>query len=533
MSAVERLDRAGLRAALGVAERWLELNRDAVNAINVYPVPDGDTGTNMLLTLRHALEAADEASGSDAGVGEYAAALARGALLGARGNSGVILSQMLRGFADGLEGHDDLDAASLSAALVTASSAAYEAVGTPVEGTMLTVLREASEHAAEAASREPPLAELLATTVQAARESVERTPTLLPRLREAGVVDAGGEGIAVLLEGLRLGVADEELPPAPEAPIGAIQLDGVSHEGHGFCVEYLVEGDDLDRGALVQTLAAAGGDSVLVVGDPHALHVHVHVPDPEVALATGRAAGSVERVKVEDMQAQHEAWAAGHEDGVEPPPVGLVAVVQGDGLRVAFRDLGVGVIVDAGATQNPSAGELLEAARRAGREHAFILPNDPNVVMAAEQAAEQEPGRISVVPARSIAAGLAAAVVFVPGEPLDVLAERMAEASAEVRSIEVTRAVRDTTADGVTVSEGEPIVFVDGKLVSSAESLEDALLDGLHRAVDGRELISVYLGADAAEEDNVRVLLEAAFPDVEVEVLYGGQRHYPYLAGVE
>ena len=542
MTPPERLPGSALRGAFDVALRWLELNREAINAINVYPVPDGDTGTNMLLTLRSALRSAEQDGGTEGeGVGALAEALAEGSLLGARGNSGVILSQMLRGFAEGLGGSAELGAGELCAALERASSAAYEAVDDPVEGTMLTVMRDAASGAADALVGGQPLAAVLTATVAAATASVARTPDLLPQLREAGVVDAGGEGVAVLLEGLRLGVAGEPLPPAPEVPAGTVALDAVGHAGHGFCVEYLVRGEALDRGELLGVLTARGGESLLVVGDAHALHVHVHVPQPEGALAAGERFGAVENVKVDNMQAQHEVWAADHEqaattDAVEAPAVGLVAVVQGDGLRAAFRDLGATAIVDGGATNNPSADELLEAARRASTEHAFVLPNDSNVVLTARQAAEQDPGRITVITARSVVAGLAAAIAFVPDEDRAALASRLTEAAEGVRSVEVTRAVRDTTVDGVTVRAGDAIVFVDGRLIAQTATPEEALLAGLAMAVDeGRELVSVYLGADAPADAAAQLpeRIEAAHPGVAVEVVLGGQPHYPYLAGVE
>ena len=331
----ERLHASAVRGAFDVALRSLELNREAINAINVYPVPDGDTGTNMLLTLSAAEQ---DGVTEGAGVGALGEALAEGALLGARGNSGVILSQLLRGFAEGLGGSVELGAGELCAApRARLERRVRGGRRDPVEGTMLTVLRDAASGATDALGRE----QSLAATVVAATESVARTPDLLPQLREAGVVDAGGEGVAVLLEGLRRGVAGEPLPPAPEVPTGTVALGGVGHAGHGFCVEYLVRGDALDRGELLGVLTARGGESLLVVGDAHALHVHVHVPQPEGALTAGARFGAVENVKVDDMQAQHEVWAADHERAagaatVEAPAVGLVAVVQGDGLRAAF-----------------------------------------------------------------------------------------------------------------------------------------------------------------------------------------------------
>ena len=540
MTAAQDVAAEAFRDAFDVALAWFELNREAINAINVYPVPDGDTGTNMLLTLRAARRAAaereDGAGEAAAGVGAFARALAEGALLGARGNSGVILSQMLRGLADGLEGRAALGPADLGAALAAASDAAYAAVGDPVEGTMLTVLRDAAGAAAAPDGGGASLAALLATTVEAARESVARTPDLLPRLRDAGVVDAGGEGVAVLLEGLRLGVAGEPLPPPPETPAGAVDLAGVGHEGHGYCVEYLVRGEALAREALAEALTAIGGESLLVVGDASTLHVHVHAEEPDAAIEAGGRFGEVANVKAENMQAQHEEWAAGHERAGEAPPVGLVAVAQGEGLRAAFRELGATAIVDGGATNNPSAGDLLEAALAAGSEHAFLLPNDPNVVMAAEQAAARDPGRVTVVPARSVAAGLAAAVAFVPGEAPLRLGERLAAAAAAVRCVEVTTAVRDASVDGVAVRAGDAIALVDGALRARSATPEEALLLGLAHAVgeDG-EVVTLILGADAPEDaaDSIPPRIEAAHPGVEVEVVRGGQPHYPYLAGVE
>ena len=531
---VRALDGARLRDALQVAEHWLERNREAINAINVYPVPDGDTGTNMLLTLRAALAPATEL----ASVGELTASMAEAALLGARGNSGVILSQMLRGFADALTGCSVLGAEELAAALADASRTAYEAVPEPVEGTMLTVLREASEAVGDGSGRD--LESVLSGAVEAAEASVERTPALLPRLREAGVVDAGGQGVAVLLAGLRYGVRGEPLPEAPATPEGAIDLAAVEHEGHGYCVEFVVQGEALDRSAIASALDGARGDSILVVGDHSALHVHVHMVDPGPALSAGAAHGALQAVKVDNMQAQHERWAAGHEAAgaaaPEPPAIGLVAVVQGAGLQALFRELGATAIVDGGATNNPSAGDLLEAARRAGRERVFVLPNDPNVIMAAEQAARQAPELVSVVPTRSVAAGLAAAISFVPGQPPEEIAERLQAGARAVRCLEVTRAVRETSVDGLRVASGDAIALLDGRLVARAADLNEALLAGLAEAIDETvELVSVYLGAEAPADAEERLagLLESAHPGIAVEVVPGGQPHYPYIVGLE
>jgi DAK2 domain fusion protein YloV len=333
------LTTTALHEALGVAERWLALNREGINAVNVYPVPDGDTGTNMLLTWRSARDGAAEALSESLEV--YGRGFARAALLGARGNSGVILSQFVRGLAEALEGAETLDGARLARCLEAGATAAYTAVSTPVEGTMLTVMRDAATAAVGATAAG---AELLGTLTAAADEadaSVERTPELLPRLREAGVVDAGGLGVAALLRGIWYGLRGESLPEPPPVEHGIVDLEAVAHEGHGYCTEFVILGQSLDRDELLRALEAAGAESVLVVGDTEALHVHVHHDDPGPALSIGARAGALDAVKVDNMQLQHETWTAAHEGaGAAPPEFGMVAVVPGDGLAAALREIG-------------------------------------------------------------------------------------------------------------------------------------------------------------------------------------------------
>ncbi len=539
-----RVSAADLLRAFRVAEGWLAANRDGINAINVYPVPDGDTGTNMLLTVRAALRDLPE---EPAHVGELTAQVARGALLGARGNSGVIWSQMLRGFAEHLAGRQDTSGPELISALANASRVSYAAVGQPVEGTMLTVLREAADVARAAAISGLDDLGLMHSLVDEAYASVARTPELLPRLKDAGVVDSGGAGVAVLLEGIALGLYHAPLPPSPRyTGTEQVQADAVEHEGHGYCTEFVAAiapgRDAIDRRAMERQLIALGGESVLVVGDERTVHVHVHMEDPGPAISLGAAAGALVSVKVENMQAQHEEWLAGGEAAApaeaprELPPLGLVAVARGAGIASAFRDLGATRIVDAGDGTKASAGELLEAARNAGREHAFILPNDKDVLMAAETAAREAEGFITVIPARNAAAGLAAAIYYLPeGEP-EGIARDMQEALEGVRCIEVSVSVRDASVDGVDVKRGDAIAFLDGRLVEAAPGPEDALLAALRQAVeDASELVTLYLGEGVTEADGERVsaLIVAAHPDLEVEVLAGGQPHYPYLASVE
>ena len=536
MTGSENLTATELHAAFRVAEQWLARNRDALNAINVYPVPDGDTGTNMLLTLRASLAASEQAA-SEA-VGPYTQALSRGALLGARGNSGVILSQILRGFADELAADETLDGPRLCAALGRASRVAYDAVSAPVEGTMLTAIRETAE--ATQALSEPALATVLDEAVRAVDASVERTPGLLPRLREAGVVDAGAAGVAMLLQGLRYGYRGEQLPEPPPVAADGVVLDGVEHEGHGYCTEFVVLGTSLARDGLERTLTEAGGESVLVVGDPDALHVHVHMDDPGPALSAGAAAGALESVKVENMQTQHEQWAAGRDaagtiDATAIPEYGLVVVAQGEGLAEALRDLGAGVVVNGGPTANPSCEELLQAAHRAATRHVFLVPNDGNVILTGELAMEEEPGFITLIPTVSVAAAFSATVAFVPdGEPAEI-AQRMRDALVGTHCVEVTHATRDTSADGVVVRTGDAIVLVDGTLIASTTELEEAMLTGLAHVAGGAELVTVFLGAAVPEgaAERVETLIELAQPALAVEVVDGGQPYYPYILGVE
>ncbi|MPZ98222.1 MAG: DAK2 domain-containing protein [Dehalococcoidia bacterium] len=544
MIAATSLTAQQLREALEAAERWLALNRDAVNAINVYPVPDGDTGTNMLLTWRAALKAGEDVEG---GAGAYLAAVARGALLGARGNSGVILSQMLRGLAETLTSAEDIDCASLCRALEGASTTAYSAVSQPVEGTMLTVMREAAAACAAAERVRSEFAHVLEAFVDEARASVERTPDLLPRLRDAGVVDAGGLGIAVLFEGVHLGITRDPLPDPRTPGTAQVALDAVEHEGHGYCTEFVVLGVDIDRVTLQDALDAAGGESILVVGDADAVHVHVHLTDPGPALTAGVRHGALAAVKVENMQAQHEEWTQGHEarheepgrggpaEQREAPAFGLVAVARGAGIVATFRELGAARVLDGGPTGKASAGELLEAATGAGRERVFLLPNDKDVLMAAEQAAAQSGGLIEVIPARSVAAGLAAAVAYLPEGDADNVAEQMREAMGDVRSIEATVSVRDAVVDGVDVRSGDGIALLDGVLVCCEPTVEDAALAAIRRAVTpASALITLYAGAGApGGGDVLRRIIEDAHPDLEVEVIEGGQPHYPYVLAVE
>jgi len=538
-SPVPRVDGDALRALFEAGAAAVAAAAPAINAINVYPVPDGDTGSNMAATLREAAAAAKEVSpGSSAA--EVAEAAARGALYGARGNSGVILSQALRGFAKGLAGAAELDAARLAAGLLAAAEAAYAAVSRPQEGTMLTVLREAAQAAQAAAAQMPgegaglPCLAVLEAAAAAAREAEERTIDQLESLREAGVPDAGGEGVCVLLGGMLAQLKGEELQLEEFGAGGHAMEFAAAHAGdtYGFCTEFVLEpvtGAVLDL-PRVRALAEGLGQSVVVVGDERLARVHVHTEQPDALLAAMADLGRPERVKVDDMDAQRARFESAGSGATAA--VGLLALSRGAGFDRLFESLGARV-VDLGMVEKPAAGDIARAAERIGTADVIVLPNHRNVLLAAEQAAQLARCTLHIVPTTTLPQGVAAALVFDPGARAAELADRMAEAAQAVRTVEVTRAAASRTADGVRVEAGQAIAVVDGRLTAARDRLEDALAEGLAAAGAGPgTLVTVYVGegGDAGlAGDTVR----QRFPAAEVEVIDGGQPLYPYIASVE
>ena len=529
-----------LLSVVSTAARLLADAAPAVDAINVYPVPDGDTGTNMAATLREAVETAALVSlRSPKAVLD---GLAKGALYGARGNSGVILSQALSGFAAAIDEPDaPLDAAALARGLESAAQAAYRAVSEPVEGTMLTVLREAGAAAREAARQLPgegrgaACLPVLRAALAAAEAAEARTIDQLPRLREAGVPDAGGEGICVILRGMVAALTGEpaELPKMPERPIAELASHGT--EAFGYCTEFLLQPRDglLDVEAVRAWAESGGNRSVVVVGNPEALHVHVHTDDGQAVLDGAAAFGVVTRAKVEDMTSQHGRF---RESGTGAGALtGLLAVSPGKGIGAMFESLGAAT-VDAGASWRPSAGSIASAADRLGVADVIVLPNHRDVVAAAQQAAGLTRCTLHVVEARNLAEGLAAALAFDPVDTARNNLARMGEAMAGAACVEVTRATSDRKADGVAVRAGQAIGLVNGRLAVAAESAVEALVEGVQQAGGADAgVITVFAGepASAGEEAECQAALRDAFPAAEVEVVHGGQPLYTFIASVE
>ena len=539
MSAATDVER--VRGLVGAALSSLEASRDRIDDLNVYPVPDGDTGTNLTLTVRAVAEAVAGSQAADRPA--LAHEVARAALMGARGNSGVILSQIVRGVADVLaESTNGVEPQLAARALRGASDAAYRAVRRPVEGTMLSVVRELAEEAERRADELSPLAELLVDLVRSGEEAVARTPEQLAVLREAGVVDAGGAGLVELLRGVAAAVSGE---PVPEAPVVATEVAGVDAihlepSLYRYCTVFVVEGEALDRDALEAALEPLG-DSLLVVGDESALKVHVHTDDPGAALTLGTAAGTIDGVEIANMQEQQEQRE--RRLSVVPDPVeraasGVVAVVAGDGNRSLFESVAEPVgpirIVEGGQTSNPSTAELLRALQELAADEAILLPNNSNVRLAAEQAAQHADRPVEIVATDSIPAGLAALVSFDGSRSAAENAAEMRESADAVAAGEVTRASRDVQLNGVAIRNGQWLGLVGGEPVAGGDEFDDVVLAVADRLLgDSRWMLTLLTGAGAPALGGLLDRIAAAHPDVEIEVHEGGQPHYPLLLGSE
>jgi DAK2 domain fusion protein YloV len=516
------------------ATQWLGVFIDEVNALNVYPVPDGDTGTNMHLTLQSVRRQLGESRA--ASLDEVAHALSYGSLLGARGNSGVILSQVLKGIADSIKGLSGLRGQDVADALVSGAASAYAAVMKPVEGTILTVVRESAEAANNASRAQGAVSQpvaILQVALDAGRETLARTPDMLPILKQAGVVDAGGLGYLRLLEGLIAYFEARDLPPPPKVERRAQQQ--FEEEEFGFCTEFLLA-DVTVPTVEIQQLVAPYGDSLLVVGAEGFVKGHIHTQEPEKLLAEVGRFGRMIRSKVEDMSEQHsEILADVNLAEAEPPLVAAVAVASGYGLTHALRSLGVRV-VGGGQTDNPSVQDIADAVRSVGAESVIVMPNNKNIVMAADRVAELVPGKVvKVLPTRTLGQGLAAAVVFNEGMELGAAFSEMERAAMAAVTLEVTTASRDVELDGVAVREGQAIGLADGVLVVARDDVDECLLALLDGRADSHDVATLFHNADVstARAESVIGSIAERFPELEVELHSGAPDLYAYLAVLE
>jgi hypothetical protein len=520
---------------------WLQHHQQTINALNVYPVPDGDTGINMVLTMQSVWDEIKDSP--ERNVGHVAHRMAHGAMYGARGNSGVILSQIWRGFARGLDEKDVYRARDLAKAFQEATTTAYTVVVEPVEGTILTVARAVADTASRAAKETDDLVHLWERLVFAAHEAVVLTPSLLPVLAEAGVVDAGGQGLYVILEGMLRHMRGE--PIAEDMDLSeAVDLVATglapSEIGYGYDVQFLIVGQELDVDTTRQEITAMG-DCPLVVGDQAMIKVHVHVPDPGIPISYGASLGSLRDVIVEDMQAQYQDFIVEKEPSAatQPAPtkkIGVVAVVMGDGLARVFQSLGADAIVHGGQTMNPSTQDLLDAIESLPSEQVIVLPNNSNVVMAAEQARDLSKKPVAVIPAKFIPQGVAALLGLNPQADLETNRSAMTLAVDGVETGEVTFATRSATIDGLEVTDGEIIGLHNGTLKVTGSKVEDVVRELLKKIDTAQgEIITLYWGETVSEDDAQALaeLVQQDWPEQEIEAVAGGQPHYHYILSVE
>lgn len=522
---------------------WLGKSAPDINAINVFPVPDGDTGTNMVLTMEFALEEAQ--LNSDDHVSSVAKSLAHGALMGARGNSGVILSQFFRGLAKELGGKTHFDGGDFARALAEASQTAYKGIVNPVEGTILTVLKDASKAAKEAVKNDDDLVSVLEAAVKSAEDSVARTPSLLPVLREAGVVDAGGQGLYVLLDGAlqflkgeshklqyrrpRLVVAETALAPR------AAQMPTQLETPYGYCTNFVLERQNLNLGKIEKDLKKKG-QSLIVTGDDTLVRVHIHSFEPGEILKYATKLGKLHEITINNMNDQYAKFIKMQRERMPAVDIAMVTVATGNGFFELFNSLGNIIIVPGGQTMNPSVRELLQAVESAPSGNIILLPNNKNIMSAAAQVQSLTSKKVKVIPTRNIPQGVAAFLTFDYEMNLEENAQAMKKAINKVKTIEVTRAMRETRLDGLEIRKGQFIVILnDEDLIARADKIGDVILEALGKAgADKAEIVTIYYGAEikGVEAQEIAQDIRDRY-HTEVEVVYGGQPHYNYIISLE
>ncbi len=522
----------------------LEHNRDSVDLLNVFPVPDGDTGTNMYLTLLSAVKEGEKNLNQP--LSKVARAISMGSLMGARGNSGVILSQIFRGFARTLEGKETANAMDLALALKSGAQTAYEAVMKPVEGTILTVIREIASTCETEARKDSDIVATLLAGIATGYITLERTPSLLPILKEAGVVDAGGQGLIYFLEGMVEGLAQEkeiELSDYRER-MAPVAQDKITRQDikleFQYCTEVLIKGLEMNTEDIKDHLRPLG-DSMLVVGDEELVKVHIHSNHPGKVLETCLQWGQLSDIKINNMLEEvHEHINNWESTGLstisKSKKVGLVAVGVGEGIIEVLNSLGVDIVVEGGQTMNPSTEDLLNACNQVNSEAVIIFPNNSNIIMAAQQVVELCDKQVLVVPTRSIMQAITALIAYDPEGELEEIAAAMIDEMQQVKYAEVTHAVRDSSINGLSIKDGDIIGILSGEITVTGSSPEDVLFKLLEKMVnDESSLITFFFGDDINEDEASKVndTIIERYSDCDVEYHFGGQPHYSYLVSVE
>lgn len=541
-----------LKALLAAGVDCLDAHKEEVNDLNVFPVPDGDTGTNMVLTFQAALKEAQQASNEVKDILERAA---RGSLMGARGNSGVILSQFFRGFARAVGDAGKLGPAEISKGIDGAAKMAYQAIRKPVEGTILTIVREAAAKARELQKQDMPLGEFLEQVYLHTVEVLEKTPEMLPTLKQAGVVDAGGKGLCYFIQGFVEALKGKTTRPLqvvespelrPADPVEAqfassyeeaeLEPESITFQ---YCTEFILKGKDLPVETIKEDLATHG-DSLLVVGDERVVKIHIHTNNPGLVLDYGVRLGEMTEIKIDNMVEQHrQRQAKLRRASIKPvdKKIGIAAVVAGDGLQKIFRDLGADEIIEGGQTMNPSTEDLCRAVNKIRAAQVIILPNNRNVIMAAGQVQALTKTPVTVIPSKTIPQGINALMAYNPEEKMKKNREAMIKAVESVATGEVTFAVRDTSYNGLEIRAGDIIGLQEGDIVCVAKKPSEALLELLGKMIEKKEspFITIYYGHDIDQEEAEKAQAEIMkkYPRAEVEVYHGGQPYYFYIVSVE
>lgn len=541
------------RQMLVAGANALEANKKMVDEMNVFPVPDGDTGTNMSLTVNSAVKEVIKAESQAAG--DIAKALSSGALRGARGNSGVIVSQLFRGLAKGLKGCEEINAITFATAMENGVETAYKAVMKPKEGTILTVAKAAAAKCLEAALQSDDLIDVLSQAIESGDETLQKTPEMLPVLKEAGVVDAGGKGLLVIYEGMleALKREDDEIDPLLCLSGSAqVQSGGAASSQaafstesieFGYCTEFIVEGVENaeEKEDDVRAYLSTIGDSLVVVADGDLIKIHVHTNDPGLAIQKGVSLGSLSSIKVDNMRLQHQnilSMEAAPKKEEPRKDIGFITISVGEGLSNIFKELGVDYVISGGQTMNPSTEDILEATKKINADHIFVLPNNKNIILAAQQATYlmEEGKQLHVIPSRSIPQGITAMISYMPGESAEANEAQMTKSLSTVVSGSVTYAVRDTRmgefeikADNILALKNDEICQVGQDLIKTTKQLLESMVS------DETSLVTIYYGEDATEEEAVELKehVEEFCPGVEVEIQSGGQPLYYYLLSAE
>ena len=521
----------------------LQNHKELVDKLNVFPVPDGDTGTNMSLTISYAMK--ELAKVENDSITEIGKSLSKGSLMGARGNSGVILSQIIRGFSKSIEGKEQISTEDLAKAFKNGSDTAYKAVIKPIEGTILTVVRESGEFAIKAAKKEKDLLKFLEMVIDEANKSLERTPELLKNLKEAGVVDSGGKGLVLIYEGMYEALKGNPIKAKDlnDSNVSEVKQAGTSINTEDikfcYCTEFILESNSISD-TEIRDIMLKYGDSLAVVGDEGIIKVHVHTNDPGLVLQDALKHGQLVTIKIENMKLQHENTLVGDTDeiaqSVEEKEYGFKATSMGEGLAKIFKDFGVDYIIEGGQTMNPSTEDFMKAIDSINAKNIFIFPNNSNIIMAANQAKELSDKNIIVIPTKNTPQGFTALVNFNADASVEENEQALMESLTMVKSGQVTFAVRDTVMNDVEVKEGNIIGIAESKLMDAGDSVDEITTSLVEKLVDeDSAIITLFYGEDVTEEDanNLRDELEEKFEDLDIELYYGGQPLYYYLISVE